>query len=45
MDKNERAIRCYERAGFRRTGFQENVYRSTTGDFWGNIEMAINHNQ
>ena len=39
-DFNHKAIRCYERAGFRREGFQRHVAR-VGSEFWDSWSMAI----
>jgi RimJ/RimL family protein N-acetyltransferase len=41
FDMNVRAIRCYERVGFTKGRTTENVYTSSKGDTWNNIEMIL----
>lgn len=40
-DINNAAIRCYERAGFKKGKITENVYTSSQGVQWSNWEMIL----
>ncbi|GGH27409.1 GNAT family N-acetyltransferase [Paenibacillus segetis] len=41
FDINERAIRCYKSVGFKEGTIRINVYTSTKGIVWNNIEMTM----
>lgn len=45
FDINARAIRCYEKVGFKQGTITENVYQSFKGEFWNAIEMTLDRDQ
>lgn len=38
---NSRAMRCYEKVGFRKTYKKKKVYQALNGEYWDNIEMTL----
>jgi RimJ/RimL family protein N-acetyltransferase len=40
-DFNTAAIRCYEKAGFRKEGVQRDILQYKEGEFWSLLEMSL----
>lgn len=38
---NRRAIRCYEKVGFRKTYSKRKLYQALNGEYWNGIEMTL----